>query len=244
VTALEIVIAAEDESDARRIRSLIDRILVAEIAWLAEQPEPRSTLLDGLRQWRGHDATSSFLDIHQIHALADARGLPNWHGHFDGRPAALDFHSAVRALWIMLGDGEPSGLIWVRDTDGETSRIQGWRDACAEAGADFPVLIGGFPHECMEAWLLVALTLDPRTPHFRKLCQQLGFNPLDHPELLSHKPNVPKSAKAVCSTLGADEESWLDADPEDLERRGADCGLAEFIAELRDKLAPAIQRGP
>jgi hypothetical protein len=233
-----IVVAAEDESDARRVKSLIDRILVADIDWLAEQAEPeRRHFLDGLREWRGHDPTSSFLDIHKVHDLADARGLPSPHGHFDGRPAAPDYHGAVRALWLLLDEKEPPvAFIWVRDTDGQTSRITGWADACEESGKDLSVLIGGFPHECMEAWLLVAFApSEHQEQELRTLRQQLGFNPVDQPERLSHKENVPRSAKGVCRTIGLDEMTWDDADPNDLAQRGVGCGLAAF---------PAVRRGP
>ncbi|MFO7561313.1 MAG: hypothetical protein R6X02_01615 [Enhygromyxa sp.] len=242
-TAFGIVIAAEAESDARRIKSLVDAILVAEIEWLAEQPEQaRDNLLDDLRKWRSFDSASSFLDIHKIHDFADARGLPSPRGHFDGRPAAQDYHSALRALWLLIAEGRPPALIWVRDTDGQIARIKGWTDACSEAGADFPVLIGGFPHECMEAWLLVAHSVDRRKPEFAQMCQRLGFNPLEHPERLSHKDHAPKSAKRVCKALGVSDERWLDANPEDLAQRGAGCGLAEFIGGIRDELVPAVKR--
>ncbi len=236
---LGIVVAAEDESDARRIKSLIDKVLIAEIAWLGEQPE----LLGCLREWRSHDGAATFLDIHGIHELADARRLPSPHGYFDGRPAAQDYRSAVRAMWLLKADRLPSALVWVRDTDGETSRITGWTDACTQAGEDFSVLVGGFPHECMEAWLLVALTVDRRSSEFQKLRQKLGFDPLAHPERLSHKKRVPKSAKGVCEALEVGEETWLDADLNDLDQRGAGCGLTEFMAALRDKLVPAANRG-
>jgi hypothetical protein len=73
-SALGIVIAAEDESDARRIKSLVDRLLAAEIDWVRDQPElQRALLLAALREWWGHDETSSYLDIHKVHELADRR---------------------------------------------------------------------------------------------------------------------------------------------------------------------------
>jgi len=95
---LDIVIAAEDESDARRIKLLVDRILVEEIEWLREQPE----LLEAQRQWRGQDPSSAFLDIHKIDALADARHLPRRRGHFEGTRGAncgrAEFIEDVRTL--------------------------------------------------------------------------------------------------------------------------------------------------
>lgn len=245
MSRFDIVIAAEAESDARRIKSLIDRVLTVDIAWLAEQPEQtRPQLLDGLREWRGHDAASTFLDIHKVHELADALGLPAPRGHFDGRPAAQDYHSAVRALWLLLATDLPRVLVWVRDTDGQLSRVDGWKDACVEAGAEYPLLIGGFPHECMEAWMLAAITdVDRQTAVFRGLRQQLGFDPVAQPERLSHKQDVPKSAKRVCKALGVDEVIW-DVELEELVARGRGCGLAAFIADVRDKLVVAMQGHP
>lgn len=238
----DIVIAAEDESDARRAKSLIDRLFLTDIDWLAEQPEhAQASLLDGFREWRGHDHESSFLDIHKVHALADARGLPSPRGHFDGRPAAPDYHSAVRALWLLLDGGLPRALVWIRDTDGQRSRITGWQHACVTAGAEFSVLIGGFPHECMEAWLLASCEADGR-PALRELREQLGFDPAAQPERLSHKKNAPKSAKAVCDALAISDANWEGASLEDLLQRGVGCGLAAFVADVRDKLVAEARR--
>lgn len=243
--SFDIVIAAEAESDARRIKSLIDRILIADTDWLTEQPEhARPQLLNGLRAWRGQNSSATFLDIHKIHDLADALGLPAPRGHFDGRPAAQDYHSAVRALWLLLAGGLPRGLIWVRDTDGQISRVDGWKDACTEAGAEFSILIGGFPHECMEAWVLAAFTtVDRQTSTFRALREQLGFDPIAQSERLSHKQGVPRSAKKVCEALGIEDATWSDTAIDELAQQGHGCGLAAFIAEIRDKLVSAVQRG-
>lgn len=239
--AFDIVVVAEAESDARRAKRLVDRVLLELVDWLREQPE----LLDGLRQWRGLEADESFLDMHAIHSLADVHGLPRPHGHFDNRPTAEDFHAAVRALWLLLELGRPRVVIWIRDTDGPTQRRQGWLDALEHAGNDFDIALAGFPHECMESWLLAAWS--PRSKAdksgLEQARSQLGFWPDQAPELLSHKDGVPKSIKAICEQLAVDEAVLESAALDQLRKRGVGCGLTEFLTDVADQLIPALLRG-
>src|SRR5690606_38795875 len=141
--------------------------------WLREQPE----LLDSQRRWRGIDESATFLDVHAVHRLADEIDLPRRHGYFDNRPAAEDFHVAVRALWLMTKVGRPRVVVWVRDTDGSGQRRQGWQDASEHAGQEFEAALAGFPHECMEAWLLAAWLPTSETDRQRldQARSQLGF---------------------------------------------------------------------
>ena len=239
-TPLDIVVVAEAESDARRAKLLIDRVLTEAIGWLREQPE----LIDSQRTWRGIDA-AAYLDIHKVHELADDCRLPRPRGHFDGKPTAEDFHCAVRALWLLIEHGPPNVVVWVRDTDGNkrNTRHQGWRDACQHAGETFDALIAGFPHECMEAWMLAAWSPSSEEDKARlaKERERLGFLPTEEPERLSHKRNVPKSAKMVQHRLCVDDETLSKVALDELRRRGVGCGLSEFMDEVSLMLVREIQ---
>jgi hypothetical protein len=236
---VDIVIAAEHASDARHAVALIDRILTEEIGWLRDQPE----LVDSLRRWRGVHEAAPFMDIHAIQKIAEDRHLKGPHGHFDGSPAAHDYHSAVLMMRLLIDLELTHVLVWIRDTDGDRSRIQGWGQACESSGRDFKVLIGGFPHECMEAWLLAGWTPQSEDDaiKLRAERQRLGFNPIEQSHILSHKENVPKSAKQVQEALGVPDDVLLALDLDELQQRGNGCGLAEFINAIREQLVPALR---
>jgi hypothetical protein len=241
MSIVDIMIVAESHSDTRIATFLADRILMIQLGW------PDKSMLPGLRRWRGEAENSEFLDIHKVHELARAKGIPPVYGHFDNRPTAPDYQSAMDALYLALAsEPQPHAFVWIRDTDGDKSRVQGWRDASQQFTHDFAALVSGFPHECMETWRLLAWSHgqsrdDVRVAQER---QRLGFDPTTSPERLSHKQNVPKSAKAVVEALGAHEYSLHECDLEATSRGGSACGLATYLDEVRKHLLPAVRRGP
>ncbi|NJK33257.1 MAG: hypothetical protein HC927_13145 [Deltaproteobacteria bacterium] len=238
---LEIIIAAEDESDARRVRILIDRLLCDADDWVREDPAQ----LDHLRRWRGETEASGFVDIHKIHDLAKARRIPMPLGKF----GELYDLPLIRRFLLMMqrAEARPHAIVWIRDTDGDLNRGKAWDEARSKFVADFMVLLGGFPHECMEAWLLTTWANgthydDERVAGPRR---QLGFNPATQPHLLSHKTNVPKSAKAIVSALAVEgDETFESCDLQALLAGDDEAGLAAFLRLVREQLIPAVRQGP
>ncbi|MEM9462843.1 MAG: hypothetical protein AAGF11_52365 [Myxococcota bacterium] len=240
-TPLDIVVVAEATSDARRAKGLVDRVIIEAVDWLKAQPD----LLDSQRRWRGVDATCDYLDIHKVPGLARSMDLPPVRGGFEGKLPAEDHRVAVQAMWVLIALGPPQILIWIRDTDGSTERRRGWLDACRRSGAAFRGSIGGFPHECMEAWLLAAWSPTSADEH-RELAKErarLGFSPIEQPQRLSHKQSVKRSIKGVCKTLGVDEGGLQTVCVDQLRRRGAGCGLAAFLMEIDRVLVSIIRSG-
>jgi hypothetical protein len=242
VSELHIVIAAEARSDARRATLIADRVLARDLGWADAE-----ALLPSLRRWCGETNGVSFLDIHKIHELARQQGLPPVHGHFNDGPAAHDYQQAMQALRLAIAaDPAPQAVVWVRDTDGDPSRRQGWIDARTRCADDFQALVGGTPNECMEAWLLAAWS--PQSPQDHEALvrqrQRLGFDPTQQPHRLSHKHDVPKSAKAVVDALGVDDGVLETCDLDALVCDDGEHGLAAFLTELRERLVPAVRHGP
>lgn len=241
MTTIDILIVAEDESDVACATMLADRLCLDTMEWADAES------LAHYRRWRG-EFEQPFLDIHKIHEIAARRNLRRVHGHFEGRPTAQDYQSAVQALRIArASDMCCHAVVWIRDTDGPTDRAQGWTDACNKAGEGL-VCIGGFPHESMEAWKIVAWTHSPHfdPPAVSSVKATLKFDPTQHPNALSHNENVPKSAKAVVEGLAISHDVMESADLGKLESSAPAqlCGLSGFVKQVREQLAPLVRRGP
>jgi hypothetical protein len=65
----------------------------------------------------------------------------------------------------------------------------------------------GFPHECIESWMVAAH--DASESQRQEERSRLPFDPFSEPHHLSHKENVPRSAKDLCKRLQLDEESTM-----------------------------------
>ena len=78
---------------------------------------------------------------------------------------------------------------------------------------------------------------------FKELRQRLGFHVHEQPQSLSHKENVPKSAKGVLAEIFAGDKNKeaeaLIAAAESNSPASWACGLAEFCAELHACLSAA-----
>lgn len=120
----------------------------------------------------------------------------------------------VRRLLLLLGERAQTGnaedgllvVVYLRDTDGDNCRRLEAEQGAEGLLDDNRVWLPVFPHEAMEAWVLLGWT--PRTEEERRVHQEakrtLSFDPLVTPERLSHKENVPKSAKDLLRRLGVD----------------------------------------
>lgn len=243
-----VLVVAEAPADADEVQHLLDRLLNARLEndlheWAVEQiwsdGDPHGPTLDDLRSYVGVETGRTFLDTHQIGKLAMARGLRS-HGHLDGLKPPLEYHQARKAV-LLAKHVNARAVIYLRDTDGESQRQLGWKAAAEEHRRGFVALVGGFPHEAIEAWR-IALH-QPKTPAENdalKACRsQLGFDPIKAPEDLSHKlPPHPRSAKKVAEELDA-HNNLKTAPLSNLRSRGAATGLPAFVAEL-DALVNAL----
>lgn len=93
--------------------------------------------------------------------------------------------------------------------DGETLRATEGREERDRMELPFPTALG-FPHECIEAWVIAGL--QPSDLERSQEIAAMKFDPFAHPERLSHKENVPKSAKDLKKRLGlgdADEKQSM-----------------------------------
>ena len=224
-----LVLVVEGPSDERRARILLDHWILEQVDWVD------ASTLDTYRHYTGLELGEEWLDLHDIPKLARAQRLrPSGHGEawlVRGLllPLLLEKHRRAR----LQGD-ESLVVVYLRDTDGFPERQpQAERGATGLLGTSALSWLPGFPHEAMEAWVLLGwLPGDEaeRAAH-QAAMKALSFDPLKTPHTLSHKENVPKSAKALLERLGVDhtrEETCLARAADREDDTAEQCGLGAF----------------
>ena len=237
--AFVLVVVCEADADRRTACGLADRVLCEEVPWI----EPES--LEAHRSWRGLDAGSTYLKWSETRNLLRKAGLKA-HGHFDGRPGALDAFAARRALLLLRkADFAPDAVVLIRDSDGELDRRIGLEQARAEWQDPIPIVIG-LAHPKREAWVLAGF--EPKNKKEKVALtaarKSLGFDPCtgSH-ELYAREPGALRDAKRVLAELtggrGEREDAcWVESRLELLLERGTESGLTAYVQEVRERLVP------
>ena len=217
-----VILAAEGNSDHRRIEQLLEHLLPQGTA--APSPMVRIEGLNG----------EPYIMIKNIPILARERNLglrysPAGSKKGDG--------GTLRALYQVLQKekllGPKTVVIWARDDDGHGETRRADVSGARESLPDTTPIILAIASECGEAWVIAGWR--PETPadeeKLRKLRQSLGFEPHVYPERLSHKDNAPRSAKAVIVELFAGdrekEASALGVAANSSHRASEACGLPQ-----------------
>jgi hypothetical protein len=238
--AYALAIVCEAPADCRTASQLADRVLVTEVEWL-EQDD-----LDLHRRWQGAGEGSSHLEWHQVGDLARQRRIKA-HGHFEGKPGALDARAARQALLLLATEkNPPDAVVLIRDTDGYEERREGLEQARRERPWSFRIVLG-VAHPMREAWVVAGF--EPRVPaeaaRLEEVSREIGFDPRLNPESLSAKRN-PKRILAILAGGEADREAacWTECALTILEERGRLCGLASYIQEVGRELVPLFSGRP
>lgn len=228
-TPWRIILVTEGSSDPPRIRALIDHFL--------QKHSGSEVSLNALRRFEalGGDL---YISTKKVNELARERGLDKRYS--PGGPKKGDSGTLRKVYQVLQKEkllSQESVIIWARDDDGDQSR----RHDAKEARKSLPesmVLLLAIASECHEAWVIAGWK--PRTQADRAKLQKwrrkLGFEPQVQPWRLSHKENVPKSAKDIANDLfdGTDEqreEALKLAADTDNEARTA-TGLRDFCEEI------------
>lgn len=232
-----IGLVVEAPADAQTARVLVDRVLLAHADWIDD------SLLEHHRAFRGIEPDSLVTHWKKVPALAKAHGVRS-HGHFSGEPGAPDANAARRALLLLTKLGMPDAVVLLRDADDQPERRVGLRQAREGSIHESRIAIGVAEPE-REAWLLAGF--QPRNDQERATLagerQRLGFDPCLEPHSLRGEGK--RSAKTALTALTRDDrerehQCLADTPLERLHERGASCGLAEFLDELRTRVAPVV----
>ncbi|WP_437673968.1 hypothetical protein [Sorangium sp. So ce131] len=205
-------------------------------------------------------------DIDELGRMPQIGGRPvRLNGHMHGRPLQPEA-SLWRRLFVLFGSKEPppSAVIVVCDTDGYPQRLDGLKQAIAFMSEEFPHplrIIAAMPDQDAEAWFVAGFVPqgDAERRRLRELLAALKFDPTEEPHRLTARPNdSPADAKRVLRVLLVGEHesrppamselpTLCERTLEDLallERRGALCGLCDFLGQLRTLFVPLFIPGP
>ena len=210
------------------------------IAWLDEDQ------LSYQRSWIAEAPDGHRLTWTAIKNSAHAKRI-RVRGHFKGKPALPDAKAARRAILYLL-DTFPTldAVVLIRDQDDEPVRVEGMNQARDQDDGAIAIVIGMAVVE-RESWVISGFDAldEPESARLDAARKELGFNPHETShELTACKNDTAKrSPKRVLRALtGGDPERerrcWRDTALSILHDRGAHNGLADYLAEVRDRLAP------
>jgi hypothetical protein len=242
---LSFAVVCEAPADRRTGCDLADRVFLAEVAWLEEE------LLDPCREWRGLNPGEPCLFWKHVPALARSRNIKA-HSHFEGEPGVADAHAARRALLLLHGaENRPNTVVLLRDDDRQAERRRGLDQARRSCKIGIPIAIG-LAHPKRECWVLAGFEPqgDQEGRRLTELTGQLGFDPRTSAERLTATGSGEiRSAKRVLDelTVGVwdrQADCWASTDLRILVTRGRSTGLADYLDEVRDRLAPLFRKRP
>jgi len=234
-----IAVVCEAEADRHAATLLSDRVLCETIEWISPETLPC------LRRYRGLRDQDDYLKCSSIRRIARQRQVVV-HGFVGGEPRKPDAAMAERSL-VLLATSEvpPGAVILTRDMDQEPARRDGYDQARGARRWPFVVIVG-IAETKRECWILAGY--EPRDDAEREILsrerQELGFDPLASAEqLTASEEGAKRDAKRVLDALTRGdpdrEHACLEEPPLALLRqRGAKTGLAVYLQELEERLAP------
>jgi hypothetical protein len=231
----------EAEADFQTATELADRVVVGAIDdWLdADQ-------LVYQRTWLAEAPSGQRLAWKNIKQLARAAGVRS-HGHFDGESALPDAAAARRAILFLLEViPDLNAIVLIRDQDDEPERRGGLEQARNQDHGGVPIVVGLAIVE-RESWVVSGFDPqdDGETARVDAEKRRLGFDPrVRSHELTACKDDTAtRSPKRVLRVLSGDDRErerrcWWESPLQVLRERGAANGLAAYLQEVRDRLAP------
>jgi hypothetical protein len=205
-------------------------------------------LIADQREWVGHSGDGFRLTWKQLKRLAlEADVTPM--GHFGGEPAFPDARAARRAIAYLLK--ELPGLhaiVLIRDQDDEPDRRVGLEQARSQDHSGLVVLIGLAIVE-REAWVISGFEPEHEgeSARLHEERTRLGFDPRirSHDLAACKDDTATRSPKRVLQVLSGDDRDrecrcWRECSLELLRTRGEKNGLAAYLQEVRERLAPLI----
>lgn len=216
----------EGPSDQRTASELADRVLQAHCNdWLT------SDVLDSIRRWRGTTSEEPYLPWTRVKDEAAKAGIKVHGFGYGGQSMKPDEATATKAIRVLSRIAKLDAILLIRDTDGRTERREGLEQARDASKLNVPIVLG-IAHPKREAWVLS------------------GFIPKDEEERQRHatireKHGMNPDPKVVVENLfGGDyhreRSCWAETALDVLEKEGVNNGLADYLHDIRQRLAPMV----
>ena len=232
----------EAEADLQTATELADRALIEAIDWLDEEQ------ISHQREWVGTVEGESRLTWKAIKELARDAGI-RARGHFDGKPGEPDAAAARRAiLYLKAAVPDLRAILLIRDQDDQPERRDGLEQARRQDHGKMVIIVGLAVVE-REAWVISGFNPqdEAETRRLDSERQTLGFDPPEQSHKLTacKDDKATRSPKRVLRNLSNDDrererQCWTATSLEQLRDRGDQNGLAAYLLEVRDRLAPLI----
>jgi len=242
---LRFAVVHEAEADFHIATELADRVLVEAIDWLDDDQ------LISTYQWIGTTEDGRRLTWTGLAKMAGEMGIEAY-GHFDGQPGLPDARAARRALLVLRTTiPDLQGVVLIRDQDNQPKRHEGLKQARNVHVGTATIVIAVAITE-RESWVICGF--DPMTAAERARLdverRLLGFDPRlrSHDLAACNDDNAVHSPKRVLLMLadgdwGRQRYCWTGTSLGDLRTRGDRNGLANYLDEIRELLAPLIGTG-
>jgi hypothetical protein len=240
--SVRFAVVHEAGADFQTATELADRVLVEAIEWLDED------LLADQREWLAETAGGDRLTWKGIKQLARDAGI-RVHGHFDGEPGLPDAAAARRAILFLLTTvPDMNAIVLIRDQDDEPERRAGLGQARSQDHSGIAIVVGLAIVE-RECWVVSGF--EPQDEVESSLLdaerRTLGFDPRlrSHDLTACKNDNAVRSPKRVLRELTRNDRDrerscWREVPLNVLRDRGGENGLAAYLQEVRDRLAPLI----
>lgn len=239
--SVRFAVVYEADADFQTATELADRVLVESIEWLDED------LLANQREWLAETASGEQLTWRNVKRLAREAGI-RVHGHFNGEPGLPDAAAARRAILFLLRVADWNAIVLIRDQDDEPERRGGLEQARYQDHRGMVIVVGLAIVE-RECWVVSGFEPQDEGESSRLETEKkrLGFDPrLRNHELTACKNDQAiHSPKRVLRELTRDDRCrerrcWRETSLEVLRQRGKENGLAVYLHEVRNWLAPLI----
>jgi hypothetical protein len=230
-----IAVVCEADADRRTAATITTKVLCTEIDWFDES----------YLNFRGYYPADERLLWREVKELALANNIVSI-GFMNGLPASPDAHTTKKALMLFArSEHQPEAVLLLRDSDNDTTRLDGLNAGRDAEPWPFPVVIG-FAHTKRECWHLAGFQAKDEEERNRleAITSELGFHPCRDSHLLTARsdPNNAKlSAKRVLSELVGDDferEAECLQNLTQLREHGAENGLSNFMLEIATRLVP------
>lgn len=244
--SLRFAVVYEAEADFKTATDLADRVLVESVDWLDAEHLPY------VREWVAVSADGHRLTWASVRELAKKAEIKA-HGRFTGQPGHPDARAARRAILYLLATvPELAGIMLIRDQDNQPTRRDGLEQARRSANGRVPVVVGLAVPE-REAWVICGFDPADESEQSRleAIRHELGFDPRWHGHQLTagRDDSALRSPKRVVRILCDSSAErvcrcWCEPALSLLRERGGSNGLAEYLDDVRDRLAGLIGHRP